>query len=178
MKKTWLTVLRVVICMILMTAIYILQTSFGARLALFGGHLDLLPMVTAAAGFCMGSSAGLFCGLYAGILYDAGAGIEGIYPMYYMFWGILCGYLGTRIQRFRGLCTAGCALGMHAVLFALRYLFFFQFEGEIGLRTFAHHLILNAVLTLVFAPLVYRLISILCLKKKTRAREGGYDGAS
>ena len=169
MKRKWFNVLRVLLCMVLMTLIYIYQTAFGARMTIFGGHFDLLPVMIAAVGMSMGSTAGLVCGLYAGVLYDVSAGIEGIYPMYYMFWGILCGYLGTRVPRFRSIVTAVCAIGMEAVLFLLRYLFYFQFESNAGLGTFSHHIILHIVLTLIAAPIVYRLMTWISRRGNKRS---------
>ena len=170
MKAKWKIVLRVPCCMLLMTVMYVLQTAFGAHMRVFGGGLDFLPILTAAVGMCMGSSAGLVCGLYAGILYDLGAGIEGLFPMYYMFWGILCGYIGEHTRHLRALWTAGCAFGMGIVLFPLRYLFFYQFEGA-GLEVFYGYILLRAVLTLVFAPIVYQLLTWLFGKKPTAAQQ-------
>lgn len=86
---------RVVCCILLLTLAYVLQSSLGVRVSIFGVHIDILPLIVAAVGIVMGSGAGLACGLFAGLLYDvAGTGVEGLYPLYYMICGIACGQAG------------------------------------------------------------------------------------
>ena len=59
---------RVVCCILLLTLAYVLQSSLGVRISIFGVHIDILPLIVAAVGIVMGSGAGLACGLFAGLL--------------------------------------------------------------------------------------------------------------
>lgn len=101
---------RVVCCILLLTLAYVLQSSLGVRVSIFGVHIDILPLIVAAVGIVMGSGAGLACGLFAGLLYDvAGTGVEGLYPLYYMFAALRAdrpACIGFAIMRWAARCCA------------------------------------------------------------------------
>lgn len=161
--------LRTALCILLLALAYVLQTSLGLRISLFGMHIDLLPLVVAAAGIVMGPGAGLACGLAAGVLYDvSGAGIEGMYPFYYMICGIVCGLFRGRFngREIRG--TMLCSVCIITVLAVLRYLFYFQF-GSTGILPFVRDMVLQALLAVVFSPLVLVIVRRISGKKKPKA---------
>ena len=41
---------RVVCCILLLTLAYVLQSSLGVRVFIFGVHIDILPLIVAAVG--------------------------------------------------------------------------------------------------------------------------------
>lgn len=151
--------LRTALCVLLLLAAYLLQSGLGLRLAVFGVHIDLLPLIVAAAGVLMGSGTGLVCGLAAGILYDvSGAGVEGIYPMYYMVWGIASGFAGSYYRGRETRAVMLCAVCMITALSLLRYLFYFQFVNDTGILIFARDMLARALLAVVLSPLALALV--------------------
>lgn len=160
--------LRTVLCAVLLAAAYVLQTSLGLRISIFGAHIDLLPPLLAAVGVVMGSGAGMVCGLVTGVLYDiSGSGVDGIYPLYYMIWGIGCGFAGERYRTRELRCTAVCAVGMLLVVALLRYLFQFQFYGA-DILLFARGLLLRAALAAVCSPVMLWIVRRIGGRKRRR----------
>ena len=112
--------LRVVLCIVLLLVACVLQRSLGVRLSVFGVHIDLLPLIVAAVAVLMGSGAGFVCGFAAGLLYDAsGIGIEGLYPLYYLICGIVCGRIGEYFHNRQIVGTMLCSAGMVLALAGL-----------------------------------------------------------
>ena len=173
---------RVVCCILLLTLAYVLQSSLGVRVSIFGVHRDILPLIVAAVGIVMGSGAGLACGLFAGLLYDvAGTGVEGLYPLYYMICGIACGQTG--MHRFRNHALGGAMLCTAGMIAALRYLFSFQFDS-ISVWLLIARTVLQIILALIFSPIVLRVIRAVSGQNKRAAiaveqlTEGDSDGPS
>lgn len=165
MKYNVPSAVRIALCVVLLVIAYVLQTTLGLRIAVFGAHIDLLPLIVAAAALQMGPAAGMVCGLAAGILYDTtGLGAEGLYPLYYMICGIACGLVRGRLCRMERRGTMLCAVGMIALLAALRYLFYFQF-GDISLLTFLRNVIVQAALAAVFSVPVLAVVRRIAGRK-------------
>lgn len=171
MKWSAAAVLRTVGCILMLVVAYLLQTSMGVRISIFGTHIDLMPAIVAAAGVMLGSGSGLACGLAAGILYDAaGTGVEGLYPLYYMICGIACGYLGVRFRGREKLCTALATVGTVELLSILRYLFYLQFEGSDAL-IFLRSIIVQGILAAICSVPMLWLVRKMCAKKKKSAAQ-------
>lgn len=163
-------VLRTVLCVLLMAVVYVLQAVFSLRFSIFGVHIDLLPLLVAAAGLVMGPGTGLVCGLAAGILYDvSGTLTEGLYPIYYMISGIGCGLLAVRYRGRETRCVMLCSVGMITVLSLLRYLFYFQFMGDTGFLIFAWDMAVRALLAVVLSPLVLAVVRRIGGRKRRRS---------
>lgn len=159
----------------LVLLVYVVQVSLRLRVGAFA-VIDLLPPLVVAAGCVLGSGAGMVCGLLAGLLHDvSGAGIEGIYPLYFMLCGILCGYLSEHHPRARmriALLCAACTVGIISVL---RYLFYFQFVTQTGIAIFALHIARRMVVCMLLCPiaiLLVRLLGKLCAWRPRRAKRG------
>ncbi len=161
--------LRTVLCILLLALVYVLQTSLGLHISIFSVHIDLLPLIVAAAGIEMGSGAGLACGFAAGVLYDVSSvGIEGMYPLYYMICGIACGYFRTYFvgREIRGTMLGSiCTIALLAVL---RYLFYFQFMNT-GIVAFLRDMALQILLVVVLSPLVSMIVRRISGRKKPKA---------
>ena len=153
MRHNHFGVFRTVLCVVLLAAAYVLQTSLGLRISIFGARLNLLPPFLAAAGVVLGSGTGMVCGLAVGILYDlSGSGVDGMYPLYYMVWGIVCGFWGEQYRTRELRCTLACAVGMMALLALLRYVFQLQFYGA-DILLFARNISIQSALTAVCSPI-------------------------
>ena len=152
---------RVVCCILLLTLAYVLQSSLGVRVFIFGVHIDILTLIVVA-----------------------GTGVEGLYPLYYMICGIACGQTG--MHRFRNHALGGamlCTAGMIAALAAIRYLFSFQFDS-ISVWLLIARTVLQIILALIFSPIVLRVIRAVSGQNKRAAiaveqlTEGDSDGPS
>lgn len=166
MKHNHFSVLRTVLCIVLLAAVYVLQTSLGLRISIFGAHIDLLPPLLAAAGVVMGSGVGMVCGLAVGILYDiSGSGVDGVYPLYYMVWGISCGFAGEGYRTRELRCTMACAVGMMAGIALLRYLFQLQFYGA-DILLFGRSLLMQVALAAVFSPVALWIVRRIVGRKR------------
>ncbi|MCD8355157.1 MAG: rod shape-determining protein MreD [Clostridia bacterium] len=177
-------VLRVALCIVLLVVAYVLQCSLGIRFSIFGVHIDLLPLIVAAVGVVMGSGAGFVCGFAAGLLYDVSAsGIEGIYPLYYLICGILCGTAGERFRNRQIRGTMLCSASVILALAAIRYLFLFQFS-DMGILIFARNIAAQLLLAVVLSPIVLVVVRMVSGRKKTasisleQSMEGGSNGPS
>ena len=88
--KIYKIIKRVLIDFLLITGIYLLQTSFFPFL--FGSSPNLLLILVSALGFIYGSFTGMLCGLYAGILMDSSsAGPFGFYMFVFTIIGFING---------------------------------------------------------------------------------------
>ena len=165
-KADWL---RIAGCIALLIAAYLIQT--GLRLSAFHTHIDVLPLIVAAAAAFMGPHVGMICGLAAGVLYDAsGVRIEGLYALYYMLCGIACGQLSLRFCAHKWLCTAAGAAGMIVLLTILRYVFWFQME-QAGILCVLQTLAVQIVFVLLLSALVVWLMRKLCTKSSEKTAD-------
>ena len=85
--------------MLFLLLVYVVETAH-IPLSLFGFHIDLLPCIPAAVALMEGPALGGLLGLFTGILYDVGfVGIDGLFPIYYMLFGIVAGIVSMRFLR-------------------------------------------------------------------------------
>lgn len=92
-------VVKVVFYLLFLALLYVLETS-NLPLRIFGFRIDLLACVPAAVALMEGPFLGGALGLATGILYDVGyVGVDGLYPIYYMLFGVLAGLLSARFLR-------------------------------------------------------------------------------
>lgn len=177
------SVLHTILCIVLLVLAFVLQSSLGVRFAVFGVHIDLLPLIVAAAGAVMGSGAGFVCGFAAGLLYDiSGSSMEGLYPLYYMVCGILCGVAGEQHQNHpvrTGVLGSVCSI---LVLAVVRYLFYFQFS-DMGILNFIGDIVGQLLLAVILSPVVVLVVRRMSGRKKAsdsygQLMEGGSNGSS
>ena len=151
MKRTNLPpALRVVLCMVLLLVAYVLQRTLGVRLTIFGVHIDLLPLIVAAAAVLMGSGA-----------------------------GIVCGRIGEYFHNRQIVGTMLCSAGMVLALAAIRYLFLFQFS-DMGILVFARSMAVQLLLAVVLSPAVLVVVRRVSGNRKgispAQTMEGGSNG--
>ncbi|MDO4287309.1 MAG: hypothetical protein Q4C40_06245 [Eubacteriales bacterium] len=178
------SILHTILCIVLLVLAFVLQSSLGVRFAVFGVHIDLLPLIVAAAGAVIGSGAGFVCGFAAGLLYDVsgGSSIEGLYPLYYMLCGILCGIAGEQNQNHpvrTGVLGSVCSI---LALAALRYLFYFQFS-DMGILNFIGDIVGQLLLAVILSPVVAVAVRRMSGRKKAsdsygQLMEGDSNGSS
>lgn len=92
-------VLKIVLYILFLILVYVLETA-NMPLSVFGFHIDLLPCIPAAVALMEGPLLGGLLGLLTGVLYDVGfVGVDGLFPIYYMLFGIAAGALSMRFLR-------------------------------------------------------------------------------
>ena len=94
MQRELISIPKMLLYALVTVLVYVIQTSvFGAH-PLFGYHVDLLPAAVTAAALLDGPVEGAVVGLLAGVLYDVGlVGMDGIYPIWFMLYGLLGGLI-------------------------------------------------------------------------------------
>lgn len=136
--------------------IYLVETSFGLHLAVLGYRIDLMPAVVASVALMDGPEEGAIIGIVAGILYDASnVSIEGIYPAYYMIFGVIAGLLSKRYLRkiFASvLLLSSCAL---LLIGGLRYIFYLFMVKNTSFLLAFQTLCAEVLVAAAFSPLVY-----------------------
>lgn len=94
MQREQTSVPKMMLYLLLCLLLYVVQTSVLRAFPLGGYHLDLLPAFVASAAMLGGPVEGLVAGLAAGTFYDLGfAGIDGLYPIYFLLFGLTAGAL-------------------------------------------------------------------------------------
>ena len=94
MQRELISIPKMLLYALVTIFVYVIQTTvFGAH-PLFGYHVDLLPAAVTAAALLDGPFEGAVVGLLAGVLYDVGlVGMDGIYPIWFMLYGLLGGLI-------------------------------------------------------------------------------------
>ena len=92
-------VLKTICYLLFLVLVYVIETA-NMPLALFGFRIDLLPCIPAAIALMEGPFFGGMFGLLTRILYDVGfVGVDGLFPIYYMLFGIAAGAVSMRFLR-------------------------------------------------------------------------------
>lgn len=92
-------ILKIVLYLLFVLLVYVLETA-NIPFRLFGFRIDLLPCIPAVIALMEGPALGGAFGLLIGVLYDVGyIGVDGLYPIYFMFFGILAGMVSARFLR-------------------------------------------------------------------------------
>lgn len=171
MNKTVAFLWRMVVCGVLIAVCFVLQSSAGLHLAVWGTQIDLLPAITVCAGVTMGPAAGMVAGILTGLAYDVGGvQIEGLYALYYMFCGAAAGVVG-RYALGRSLSTAAlvslCSVGLLSIL---RYLFYFHFDT--GMERYIYYIrgiTAQLLLTALLVPVAYVLVRWIAGGRRAQA---------
>lgn len=99
MQRKRPAILKVVLYILFLILVYVIETA-NMPLSIFGFRVDLLPCIPAAIALMEGPLFGGAFGLMTGILYDVGfIGIDGLFPLYYMLFGLAAGALSMRFLR-------------------------------------------------------------------------------
>lgn len=99
MQKEQPVVLKYVVYTIFLVLVYSIETA-NMPLKILGFRVDILPCIPAAVALMEGPVLGGFIGFMTGMLYDVGLiGVDGLFPIYYMLFGILAGALSMKFLR-------------------------------------------------------------------------------
>lgn len=99
MQKEQPVIVKYIVYLLFLILLYAIETA-NIPLEIFGVRIDLLPCVPAAVALMEGPVLGGFIGFMTGMLYDIGfIGVEGLFPIYYMLFGIAAGALSMKFLR-------------------------------------------------------------------------------
>ena len=94
MQREQVCIPKMLLYLLLLTALYALQSSLFGTWSIRGFHIDLLPCFVAAAGLLDGPAEGAIMGIAVGVFYDLGfVGLDGVYPVFFLLFGLLAGAL-------------------------------------------------------------------------------------
>ena len=140
---------------LLLLAAYLISTT-TAPLEILGYRLDLIGCVASAVTLMEGPYFGMAFGVFTGLAYDMGrSGIEGLFPMYYMLFGIAAGIFANRFLRriFPSMLLLTVASVLGLAMFRLLGLFLMQ--QHFDLLLYAQRVCGQAMITAALSPLVY-----------------------
>lgn len=146
---------QIVCYMLILLAAYLVSTS-SAPLRILGYRVDLICCVPAAVALMDGPYMGMAFGVAAGVAYDmAATGIEGLYPMFFMVFGVAAGLFARRFLR--RIFPSMLLLTMASVvcLSAFRLLGFVILQQRFDLLLYLQRVCGQAMLTAALSPLVY-----------------------
>ena len=94
MQRELISIPKILLYIAFTVFLFVFQTSILGAHPLFGYHVDLLPAAVTAAALLDGPFEGAVVGLLAGVLFDVGlVGMDGIYPIWLMLYGLLGGLI-------------------------------------------------------------------------------------
>ena len=95
---------RILICAVLITVCFLLETTVFQKLAFASIIPNLLIIVTSSFGFMRGQKEGMIIGFFCGLLKDIlGGNLLGFYALIYMYIGYLNGF-------FKRIFFSGCGI--------------------------------------------------------------------
>jgi len=98
MQHERVSIPKILLYLLFLLVFYALQSSVFRAFHFQGFYFDLLPCFVAAASLLDGPIEGAIIGLAVGIFYDLGfIGTDGLYPIYYLLYGIAAGELSRLI---------------------------------------------------------------------------------
>ncbi len=148
-------VLKIACYILFLVLVYVLETA-NMPFSILGVRVDLLPCIPAAVALMEGPVLGAAIGLLTGMFYDVGfIGVDGLFPFYYMLFGLAAGTVSMRFLRrmFPSMLLLS-ASGM-LIIGLFRYSFsVILFEGASFPLAF-QSLCAEILLSMLFSPLVY-----------------------
>ena len=145
------------------------QITKGGFPSLFGARAMLLLPLTVVISMFERGFAGMFFGIYAGLLCDIfSSSHDGFYIIVFTVIGFTCGTLITYQLR-NNIVTAMLLALLSSLCVVSLYWFFFVFisKTDMALYLYVRYYLLSAVYTTVFTPVYYLIVMKLSEKIKT-----------
>ena len=138
---------------------YLLQSTVFSALSIANTVPDLLLIVAVAAGYQNSRIRGMAVGFFCGLILDVGTGgILGVYALFYMLIGYICGHFNKfYVQRDIFFPLLLVAFSEFAICSAY-YVFGFLIKGDLQLAEYLKSIFLPKILYTVVAAIVYYLI--------------------
>lgn len=138
---------------------YLLQSTVFATLSIANTVPDLLLIVVVAAGYQNSRLRGMAVGFFCGLILDVGTGgILGVYALFYMLIGYICGHFSNfYVQRDIFFPLMLVAFSEFAICCAY-YVFGFLVRGDLQLTEYLKSIFLPKILYTVVVAVVYYLI--------------------
>ncbi len=161
---------RILLYFLLLLVIYVLETSAGLHMKIFGFRLDLLPAVVACVALCGGSTEGAVIGFLTGVLYDRiGVQIEGLYPAYFMLFAIFAGFLGAKYLKKTVSAAVILTIAAMGIQDAAKAVFSLAILKKTTGLLMVKNICGEILITAILAPLVFLLVAKM--DEKLRAED-------
>ena len=150
---------RILICAVLITVCFLLETTVFQKLAFASIIPNLLIIVTSSFGFMRGQKEGMIIGFFCGLLKDIlGGNLLGFYALIYMYVGFISGYT-YRIYYDNDLKVPILLAAAMDFFYNLAvYGFQFLLRGRMNLFTYLYRIIIPEIVYTVFLTvIVYRI---------------------
>lgn len=171
MQSKRLSPKRIFCFFLLLLVIYIIETSAGINIKIFGFHMDLMPAVVASVALCGGSEEGAVIGMLTGILYDlSSVNVEGLYPAYYMLFAILAGYIGAKYLKKTVSAAVILTIGAMAAEDGIKALASLVFLKKSSSLLLLKNICGEILITAVLSPLIFFIVSRMDEKIKAEER--------
>ena len=155
MQKEQPVIVKYIVYLLFLIVLYSIETA-NIPMEIMGFRIDLLPCVPAAVALMEGPVLGGFIGFMTGMLYDIGfIGVEGLFPIYYMLFGILAGAISMKFLRrmFPSmLLLSTCGM---LVLGLVRYGLSLMLISKVPFPLVFQAMCGEILLTIVLSPIVY-----------------------
>lgn len=171
MQRERISILKIITYAALLVLLHLVETSSGVHWRILGFRLDVLPAVMAAVALLDGPVEGVILGLITGVLYDIGfTGTEGMYPLYFMLFGVGAGLFSHRYLRkiFPSMLLITACSMLFLDLF--RYGFLVLMGTSSSFLIFMRMACGETLVTLIFTPAVYLAVRFISRRFEALSR--------
>jgi len=135
---------------------FLLQSTVFVSLSVGNVVPDLLLIVTVAAGYHNSRLTGMGTGFLCGLLLDISAGnILGVYALFYMLIGYVCGHFHSYYVQRDWFFPLGMIAISEFVLCTLIYIFGYLIQGDTQFVTYVKHVFAPKIIYTVVVSLLY-----------------------
>ena len=142
--------------------IFLVQSSYGLQLTLFGVHPNVIPFFLAALALYEGPACTAVIGLFAGFLCDLSiTGVEGLYPLFFMVFSIVSGILAEKFL-WKNI-AAGILLGAVASILinVFQYVFYYAILYQTSFSLGAKLVLTELGVSVLLSPIVYVSVKLI-----------------
>ena len=155
MQKEQPIIVKYIAYLLFLIVLYAIETA-NIPMEIMGFRIDLLPCVPAAVALMEGPVLGGFIGFMTGMLYDIGfIGVEGLFAIYYMLFGIFAGAISMKFLR--RMFPSMLLLSTCGMMFLglIRYGLSLMIISKVPFPLAFQEMCGEILLTIVLSPIVY-----------------------
>ena len=138
---------------------YLLQNTVFAALSIANAVPNLLVIVAVAAGYQNSRLRGMAVGFFCGLILDIGSGgILGVYALFYMIIGYICGHFHNYYVQHDIFFPLMLIAFSELAVCAANYVFGFLIRGDLRLMVYVKTIFVPRILYTVIISLVYYIL--------------------
>lgn len=153
------TTVRYALLAVIIAAFSVLQNADGCFPRPFGAHAVLLIPAVCCAAMYERETAGIFFGLFAGLLWDTAAKGNNFYALFLVTAGYICGLLVSTVLRNNIVTATGLSI-IFELFYFVGYWFFHYVINGYGMSVYIllHYYLPSFVYSIILVPFVFLLI--------------------